>query len=140
MILTDKEKMILTPTYHVFEMYIPFQGATSAPVQIEAPEYKHGEWSMPSVDVSAARSPDGKLYVALLNLDPNNRAIVSARISGINARSAQGRVLTAPTIDAHNTFEHPDAVQPAPYKATRRGDALRFELPPKSVVVVAVTE
>jgi alpha-N-arabinofuranosidase len=32
MIITDKDKMVLTPTYHAFEMYVPFQGATSLPV------------------------------------------------------------------------------------------------------------
>ena len=34
MILTDGPRMALTPTYHVFQMYIPFQGATSLPTEI----------------------------------------------------------------------------------------------------------
>ena len=140
MILTEKEKMVLTPTYHVFEMYIPFQGATSAPVQIEAPEYSQGEWTMTSIDASAARGADGKLYIALVNVDPDREATVSATVTGMKARDAEGRVLTAQALDARNTFEKPNTVQPTAYKATRRGDTLRFELPPKSVVVVAVAE
>ena len=55
MILTDKEKMLLTPTYHVFEMYKPFQNATLLPTELTTPEYKHGEVAIPAVSVSAAR-------------------------------------------------------------------------------------
>jgi alpha-N-arabinofuranosidase len=41
-------------------------------------------------------------------------------------------------MDAHNTFDKPEAIKPAPFKGTRKGDELRLEVPPKSVVVVAV--
>lgn len=140
MILTDKEKMILTPTYHVFEMYTPFQGATSLPAQIETPEYRHGEWTLPSVDVSAARGSDGRVHVALVNLDPHRAAAVSTKIAGVTARSATGRILTSSAMDARNTFDRPDAIQPAAFKGTRKGDALLFDIPPKSVVVVAIGE
>lgn len=140
MILTDKEKMILTPTYHVFEMYVPFQDATSLPVQVEAPQYRHGEWQLSAVDASAASDPQGRLQLALVNVDPHRAATISAKISGKNARAAQGRILTAKAMDARNTFEQPNAIQPAPFKGTRRSDALLFELPPMSVAVVTVNE
>jgi alpha-N-arabinofuranosidase len=138
MILTDKEKMILTPTYHVFEMYQPFQGALSVPVEITAPEYKHGEWTLPSVDVSAARDDAGHIHVALVNLDPNRAASVSATLTGATAKNAVGRVLTATAMDARNTFDQPAAIQPAPFKAASKGKALVLQIPPKSVVVVTL--
>jgi alpha-N-arabinofuranosidase len=138
MILTDKEKMVLTPTYHVFQMYIPFQGAKLVPVQIDAPEYRHAEWGMPAVDASAARGVDGKLHVALVNVAPHRSATLSMRISGANVRGAEGRVLTAPDIDSHNTFAKPNAVHPRAFSGIRRGDFLQFELPAKSVAVVTV--
>jgi alpha-N-arabinofuranosidase len=140
MILTDKERMVLTPTYHLFEMYIPFQGAAYVPVQVDAPEYVHGDVRLASVDASAARAVDGALLLALVNVDPKRGVSVSTRFQGANAQAAEGRVLTAPAMDSHNTFEAPDAVQPRSFKATRRGDALRFDLPPRSVTVVAVRE
>jgi alpha-N-arabinofuranosidase len=138
MILTDKEKMTLTPTYHVFEMYIPFQGATSVPAEVKSPTYQRGEWSMPQVSVSAARDAAGKLHIAFTNVDPNRAASVSTKISGLNAKSVTGRILTANAIDARNTVDKPEVVKPAPFKGSRKGDELRVELPPKSVVVVAV--
>jgi alpha-L-arabinofuranosidase len=138
MILTDKEKMTVTPTYHVFEMYIPFQDSTSLPVDVKTPDYQRGQWSVPAVDVSAARDASGKIHVSFVNTDPNRAATVTAKISGANVRSASGRILTAKAMDAHNTFDKPDAVKPVPFKATRKGDELRVELPAKSIVVVAI--
>jgi alpha-L-arabinofuranosidase len=132
--------MVLTPTYHVFEMYVPFQGATSLPVDVTAPPYKSGELSLPSVDVSAARGSDGRIQVALVNLDPNRPASISVRIPGVSARAATGRVLTASALDAHNTFERPNAIEPAPFKGDRKDDSLVLRVPPKSVVVVAVDQ
>jgi alpha-L-arabinofuranosidase len=140
MILTEQQKMVLTPTYHVFDMYVPFQGATHLPSEVNTPPYVRGEWSIPAVDVSAARGVDGRIHVALVNSDPNQSAIVTAKITGASARDANGRVLTAAAMDARNTFEQPTAIQPAPYKATRVREGMQFRLPPKSVVVVELTD
>lgn len=138
MILTDKEKMTLTPTYHVFEMYIPFQGATSLPVSVKSPTYQRGEWSLPQVSVSAARDDAGKLHLAFTNVDPNRGASVSTTVAGVKGKSISGRILTASALDARNTFDKPEVVKPVPFKGSRKGDEIRVEMPPKSVVVVSV--
>jgi alpha-N-arabinofuranosidase len=140
MILTDGKRMILTPTYHVFEMYIPFQDATSLPAEIETPEYRRGGRSMPAVDVSAARGSDGRIHVAFVNLDPHRTATVSTTISGVRARGASGQLLTAKQMDAHNTFDAPNTIKPEPFAARRTRNALVVEIPPKAVIVVAVDE
>ena len=72
MILTDKEKMVLTPTYHVFKMYLPFQDATFVPVAFEAGTYTHGSVTLPRVDAIAAKDAAGKLWLAITNLDPDH--------------------------------------------------------------------
>jgi alpha-N-arabinofuranosidase len=136
MILTDKEKMLLTPTYHVFDMYVPFQGGTYLPAAVSTSEYVSGEFRLPAVSASAARGVDGKLYLALINADPNQAATVTTKVEGAQATSATGRVLTGPAMDTRNTFEKPQTIQPVAFKATRKGDSLQFALPPKSVVVV----
>ncbi len=72
MILTDKEKMILTPTYHAFKMYVPFQDATALPLKLSnVPDYKLGEMSVPAVSATAAKAKDGHVYLALVNANPN---------------------------------------------------------------------
>lgn len=139
MILTDKEKMLLTPTYHAFHMYRPFQGATVLPVRVSnAPEYRHGGEAIPGISVSAARDTDGKLQLALVNPDPHSARKVRVQVRGVDATRASGRVLTAETMDAHNTFESADAVRPADYAVQAGADGLVLELPAKAVLVVAV--
>jgi alpha-N-arabinofuranosidase len=132
--------MILTPTYHVFHMYIPFQDATFLPADIKSPRYRHGDRSMPAVDVSAARGEDGNIYISFVNLHPDRAASVSTSIRGASVRGASGRLLTAPEMDSHNTFDVPEAVKPEPFRARRDGDRLVVEIPPKAVIVVAVDE
>ncbi len=88
MILTDGAKMLLTPTYHVFDMYQPFMGATPFAASAVGPDYAKG---IPMVDVAAARGRDGKLYLALVNTDPNKPAHVVTNLPG----TGHGRILTA---------------------------------------------
>jgi alpha-N-arabinofuranosidase len=138
MILTDREKMVLTPTYHVFKMYVPFQDATFVPVTFDAGTYSHGGLTLPRVDAIAAKDAAGTLWIALTNVDPNRPADLTVRLAGMNARTAAGETLTAAAVDAVNTFEAPDAVAPKPFSARVQGDRLTLTLAPKSVTVFSV--
>ncbi|MEC3948306.1 alpha-N-arabinofuranosidase [Sphingobium sp. HWE2-09] len=140
MILTDGPKMVLTPTYHLFKMYVPFQNATRLPITFDAGIYSFGDISVPRVDAIAARGTDGKLWIALTNVDPNTPATIDAQIAGIRARAASGTVLTADRVDAINSYDKPDTVRPRPIAAQVRGDRIQITLPPKSVTVLAVTQ
>jgi alpha-N-arabinofuranosidase len=134
MILTDGEDMVLTPTYHIFDMYQPFQGATPHPARVESPEYVEGEYKMEMVDASAARGTDGKLYLSLVNVHPTRAARIETSLTG----RATGRILTGPDLDTRNTFERPETIQPAAFEGTTRDGRLSFDLPAKSIAVVAV--
>jgi alpha-N-arabinofuranosidase len=134
MILTDGPKMLLTPTYHVFDMYVPFQGATPYPARVSGPDYLFKGYTLPSVDVSVARATDGKLWLALVNLNPNTPAHVTTNLDG----TAHGLVLTGPAMDTHNTFAAPDTIHPVPFAGSNQGGRVVIELPARSVAVVAV--
>ena len=138
MVLTDGPKMLLTPTYHVFRMYLPFQGATALPASVDAAPYVFGSARLPSVEVSAARGLDGRVHVALVNLDPHRSARVRVALPGVHPLRADGEVLTAPTFDAVNTFAHPDAVRPVAAHAQASADGLTALIPAKSVTVLDV--
>jgi alpha-N-arabinofuranosidase len=138
MILTDKEKMVLTPTYYVYKMYVPFQNSTFVPVTFEAGTYTHGDISLPRVDAIAAKDTNGKLWLEITNLDPNQPVDIEATLSGITAKSATGQTLTAPKVDSVNTFDAPNTVVPKPASATVSGGKLALHLDPKSVTVVSV--
>ncbi|HWW77692.1 MAG TPA: alpha-L-arabinofuranosidase C-terminal domain-containing protein, partial [Pyrinomonadaceae bacterium] len=117
MILTDREKMVLTPNYYVFKMYVPFQDAALVPVTFDAGTYTHGDVTLPRVDAIAARDASGRLWLAVTNLDPNRPAEIEASLPGVAATSASGETLTAPKVDSVNTFDAPNAVVPKPFAA-----------------------
>ena len=138
MILTDKEKMVLTPTYYVFKMYTPFQDSTYVPITFDAGTYAHGDVTLPRVDAIAAKDATGKLWLAITNLDPNESIEVEANLAGITLKSAAGETLTAPKVDSVNTFDAPKTVVPKPISAKVQGNKLTLKLEPKSVTVISV--
>ena len=138
MILTDGPKMVLTPTYHVFHMYLPFQDATFLPLDLKSPWYSKDQWTVPAVSGTAARGTDGLVRVALTNVDPNRPATVETALSGVTASVVEGHVLTG-AIQAHNRFDAPDRVKPATFTgAALVGGKLSVTLPPASVVVLTL--
>ena len=138
MILTDKARMLLTPTYHVFRMYVPFQDATYIPVTVDAGTWTHGAISLPRVDAIAAKDAGGRLLLALTNVDPSRPARIEVIIGGASVRSAAGEILTAPRVDSINTFDSPAAVTPKPLRATLNAGRLEVTLEPKSVSVITL--
>lgn len=102
--------------------------------------YQHGDSTLPRVDAMAAKSRDGKLWVEITNVDPNQAVEVELSVSGISAKSASGETLTAPKVDSVNTFEVPNTVVPKPISARAHGGKLILQLEPKSVIVVPVEQ
>ena len=139
MIMTDKEKMVLTPTYHVFKMYVPFQDATLIPVTFNAGTYTNGEVTLPRVDAVAAKDTSGKIWLELTNVDPTNAVEIEVSLTGSNANSATGETLTASKVDSVNTFDAPDAVKPRRVSARAQNGKLTIKLDPKSVSVVSIS-
>lgn len=136
-ILTDGPKLVLTPTYWVFEMFKVHQNATSLPVELVTPNYSFDGKSIPAVSASASRNAAGLVHVSLVNTDPKRALDVSLRISGMAAKGVTGRILTADAMNARNTFEAPDVVKPAAFSGAKlEGDSLTVALPAKSVVVL----
>jgi alpha-N-arabinofuranosidase len=138
MILTDKARMVLTPTYHVFRMYLPFQDATFLPVTVSAGEYRHGDITLPRVDAIAARDTQGKTWLAVSNLDPGRAAQVVLDVDGAGFKRARGETLTAPRVDSVNTFDAPTTVVPKPFVGEASGGQVKLSLAPASITVVAL--
>ena len=135
MIHTSGARMMLTPTYHVYMMYKPFRGAVDLAIDLTTPNYSFGGQSLPAIHSSAARTADGRTIMSLVNIDPHRVAHITANVAGMH--SVAGRILTGNAMDAHNTFEQPNAVQPASFKgAILNGDTLAIDLPAKSLVVL----
>jgi alpha-N-arabinofuranosidase len=137
MILTDRERMTVTPTYHVFEMYKVHQGATLLPTEHGPADYAIGEQTIPSVFVSASRDAEGPIHVSLVNARPDEPVNVTVQVASATVRNVAGRVLSAEALDAHNTFERPNAVSPVALEgAHAKGDAIALTLAAKSVTML----
>ena len=135
MILTDKEKMLLTPTYHVFEMYTVHHDATLLPTDLNCDDYQFAQKKIPALSVSASRDKAGKIHVTLCNLNPNEPAEVQCALEGASAKAISGRVLTATEMQAHNTFDSPESIAPVEFRNFERTNTgFTTTLPAKSVV------
>jgi alpha-N-arabinofuranosidase len=140
LILTEGGKMALTPTYHVFDMYQVHQDATFLPVDLETDYDMQGGETIPVVSASASKDAEGRVHVSLVNLDPSAAAAVKASIQGEGFTSVAGRILTADALDAHNTVDAPNRVQPTNFTgATLQDSSLEVQLPPHSVVVLTLS-
>jgi len=139
MILTDKEKMIVTPTYHVFEMYTVHHDATLIPIELESQPYNFEQDKIPGLNASASKDKNGVLNISICNLNPNDDAFVSIELNGAKASKVTGRVLTHSDMRAHNTFENPDVVKPAVFENFKVNENLvEATIPSKSVVVLSI--
>lgn len=138
-ILTEGDKIILTPTYHVFEMYKVHQDATLLPVDLDCPDYKSGEDSIPQISISASKADNGTIHITLCNLHPHDDISINCELRGCTIRNVSGRILTADKINECNTFDEPERVKPSSfssYNITEKG--LDIKLPAKSVVALSI--
>ena len=141
MILTDQKgtgHIVLTPTYHVFEMYRQFQEATFLPLDIQCDSITTTEGKkVPLVSASAAKTTDGKIVIALVNtsLDKSQQII----INGISAKNITGRILTCKDVRDFNDFDHPETIKPSPFKeAKAKKGTIEVKLPAKSITVLTI--
>jgi alpha-L-arabinofuranosidase len=139
MILTDNEKMTVTPSYWVFAMDTVHHDATLLPSELQCVDYAFGDKTIPAVSASASRDQAGKIHITLCNLNPNQSVEVPCELEGAKVQKLSGQGLTAPEMNAHNTFDQPDNVKPVEFNAFKVTDkGFVITLPAKSVVVLEV--
>jgi len=140
LVLTDGPRMLLTPTYHVFEMYAVHKDAAAAPVTVECAAVGPDGRQVPAISVSASVNDAGVVHVSLCNLDPVATWETEILLPGRSVGSVAGRALTGPSLNAQNTFERPAGVRPVGFSEfTPRDGGLTVRLPPASVVTLAVS-
>jgi alpha-N-arabinofuranosidase len=138
-ILTNKEKMILTPTYHVMEMYNVHQGATLLPSNFDSPEYNFDGQKLPAISASSSKDSLGNIHISLVNIDPAKSVKLKLNINGENFKNVTGRILYSSKIQDFNSFENPEKVKPRVFKEVQKtGNQLSLTLPPASVLVLTI--
>ncbi len=138
-ILTEGAKMVLTPTYHAFEMLSVHQDAQAIPLEIETPYYTADGKIIPALSASASRDRDGKTHLSVANLDAAAAVEIEARVSGGSLGRAAGRILTADALDGRNTFDAPNRVAPKAFTGVEAaGSTLKMTAPARSLVVLEI--
>ena len=136
-ILTNKEKMILTPTYHVMEMYNVHQNALMLPIKLTSNDYTLGNRKLKAVSASASKDKNGVVHISLVNIDSQKDQQVTIDLGGLSARAVTGRILRSEKLQDHNTFDDPGKIKPVGFtNATLNGNNLSVKMPPFSVVVL----
>jgi len=138
-ILTDKEKMILTPTYHVMEMYNVHQDALMIPLTVTSNEFVQGDKKLKAVSASASKDKNGDVHISVVNIDAHSEQEIMIELGGVSAKSVTGRILRSEKLQDHNSFDDPGKVKPALFdKAVLTGSSVSVKLPPYSVVVLTL--
>jgi alpha-L-arabinofuranosidase len=136
-ILTDEEKMILTPTYHVMEMYNVHQDATLLPIHLNTQDYILDGERLPAVSASASLAKNGATSISLVNIDARTAQEVSIDLYGRKYSSVTGRILRSDKIQDVNSFDKPALIQPKAFTDARiKDNSVTIKLPPASVVVI----
>jgi alpha-N-arabinofuranosidase len=137
LILTKGNQLLLTPTYHIFDMYKVHQDARLLRISFNSPDYTNGENKIPAVNISASQDSSGTTHISLVNLDPNKKVTIRTLPAGITWKTVTGQILTSKKLTDINSFENPNNIRIANFSgAKKEGDQLVLELPAQSVVVL----
>ena len=139
LILTEKEKMLLTPTYHVFDMYKVHQDATLLPISFESPSYVLNGKKIPAVNASASKDKNGVVHISFVNLDNSRSIEVNTDLGNINFSKADGQILTSANVNDYNSFTQPDKIKLNTFSgAIKNGNKLSVTLPAHSIVTLTL--
>ncbi|SHL23423.1 alpha-N-arabinofuranosidase [Chitinophaga jiangningensis] len=138
-IFTKGDTMVLTPTYHVMEMYKVHQDATLIPMRINTNDYTYGNEKLPAVSVSASKDKSGVTHITLVNIDANKAQDITVDTKNTGYKNVSGRILTSAKLQDYNSFSRPDRIKPAAFTgAALKNGALAVKLPPFSVVMLTL--
>ena len=136
-ILTDEEKMLLTPTYHVMEMFNVHQDATLLPMIVNSTDYVFNGEKLQAISASASRDANGVTHISIVNIDSKKEQEVTLDLRGAKFSTVTGEILSSPKLQDHNTFENPNKIKPTQFKGiSLNGNSLKGKIPPFSVVVL----
>jgi alpha-N-arabinofuranosidase len=136
-ILTEEEKMVLTPTYHVMEMFNVHQDALLLPITVKSEAYELDGSTLKAVSVSASKNKNGAVHISMVNIDSRKAKDLTIAMNGLTVKSVTGRILRSEKLQDYNSFNQPERIKPVAFNTAKiEGKNLRLTLPPFSVVVL----
>lgn len=138
MILTNDNGIVLTPTYHVFNMYKVHQDATYLPLELICEGMKvRDDRTVPLISTTASKDKDGKIHISLSNIHLDETQEITINLPDVKTKNVSGQILTSKNITDHNTFDKPDVVNLKEFKGAKfNKGVLKVTLPAKSIVTL----
>lgn len=139
-VLTDGEKMLLTPTYHVFDMYKVHQDAILVPSELVSENYSYNNASIPALNVSSSIDKTGKMHISVCNLNPDKDEKITCNVKGYDVEKITGTIINSKELNAHNTFEDPDYIGITAFNGfTLKNGIIEITMPAHSVVTLELS-
>jgi alpha-N-arabinofuranosidase len=136
-ILTDKAKMILTPTYYVMQLYSVHQDAQLLPITIKSPLYTYNGETLPALSASASKDKKGLIHISLVNVDSKKVNTVEIDLNGLGIKSVSGMIINSSKLQDFNSFDSPTKIQPIVFKGFEiKKGKLTVNVPPFSVIML----
>jgi len=139
LIFTDGDKMLLTPTYYIFDLYQVHHDAVMLPLELDGPAYSFEGDSLQAISASASRDQKGRIHVSLVNIDPEQSVPVSMSLPGVTMELVSGKLLRSEKMNSYNTFADPGKVKPVEFDDLEVDqERITAEIPARSVVVLEI--
>jgi alpha-N-arabinofuranosidase len=140
LILTKGPEMILTPTYHIYEMFRQHRDGDLVVCKVRnsptlsSPDAEDRD----AISASTTLSADGKaLFLSILNLDLAQTYTIDVNVTNAAEwKVQQVRRLATGDIRSHNTFEDPDKVRPEEVRLEGSDDLSAVRFLPQSVTTI----
>jgi alpha-N-arabinofuranosidase len=136
-ILTDKAKMILTPTYHIMQMYSVHQDAKLLPLTLNSPLYTYNGETLPALSASASKDKNGLTHISIVNVDTKKANTIEIDLKELGIKNITANILRSSKLQDFNSFDNPTKIQPANFKEFNiKKDKLTLTIPAFSVVML----
>ena len=137
LILTKGNQILLTPTYHVFDLYKVHMDAKKLNINFKSPDYTNGDSKIPALNISASQDSTGAVHITLVNIDPTKTISLNTVLPGIKFKTVTGQILTSKKLTDINTFENPNNIKIVSFNGAKKmGEELVVDLPAQSVVML----
>ena len=137
MILTDGEKMVLTPTYHLFRMMKGHMDGERVDVDYDCEEQEINGLKFPKISISASKK-NGEMTVSICNTSLDSDEDMELDLRDGEFSVAGGEILVSEHMNDCNTFDAPNTVEPKKFDVSLENDKLSFKLPKMSACVITL--
>lgn len=143
-ILTEGAKLILTPTFHIMEMYVPHMEATLIPTSFKSPMFEMegtGKFGgkIPAISISSSKGSDGKVFISVVNVALTESHDVEIDLRGADFTKVSGKILSSGKVNDYNSFDQPNKIVPKAFAGAKlMKNKVSLKIPATSVITLTL--